>query len=160
MEADSDFKVQTRFEKYAEFVALQNQALSLDSSPHVSDEELGRRVNLMWGIIKIVRRKIVAFPAFLLTGLFQFAEYQEQAYLLDPFLEELVGPIVKKFKSYTQGLANSTFRLENIATFDSRLELAAPLTRVSSLLYNYLKFRGHKTISQSIRTFSNSVQWA
>jgi hypothetical protein len=57
MDADSDFKVQTRFEKYAEFVGLQNQALSLDASPHVSDEELGRRTNLMWGIIKIVRRK-------------------------------------------------------------------------------------------------------
>jgi len=58
MEADSDFKVQTRFEKYAEFVALQNQALSLDdASPHVSDVELGRRINLMWGIVKIVRSK-------------------------------------------------------------------------------------------------------
>jgi len=96
---------------------------------------------------------------YLLTSLVQFAEYQEQAYLLDPFLEELVGPVVKKFKSYAQGLAGGTFRLEDIATFDSRLELAAPLTRVSNLLYNYLKFRGYKTISQSIRTFSNSVQW-
>jgi hypothetical protein len=57
MEADSDFKVQTRFEKYAEFVALQNQALSMDASPHVSDEELGRRTNLMWRIINIVRTK-------------------------------------------------------------------------------------------------------
>jgi hypothetical protein len=67
MGADSDFKVQTRFEKYAEFVALQNQALSLDASPHVSDEELGRRINLMWGIIKIVRRKQSPPPSFSLV---------------------------------------------------------------------------------------------
>jgi hypothetical protein len=58
MDADSDFKVQARFEKYAEFVALQDQALSLDdASLHVSDEELSRRINLMWGIINIVCRK-------------------------------------------------------------------------------------------------------
>lgn len=57
MEADSDFKVQTRFEKYAEFVALQDQALSLDASSHVSDEELGRRINLMRSIANIVCRK-------------------------------------------------------------------------------------------------------
>jgi len=57
MDADSDFSVQTRFEKYAEFVALQDQALSLDATPHVSDEELGRRINLMWSISNIVCRK-------------------------------------------------------------------------------------------------------
>jgi hypothetical protein len=70
-----------------------------------------------------------------------------------------VGPVVKKFKFCAQGLAKGSFSLEDIATFDSRLELAAPLTRVSSLLYNYLKFRGYKTISQSKRQFLNSVQW-
>jgi len=57
MDADSDFKVQTRFEKYAELVALQDQALSLDATPHVSDDELGRRINLMWSISNIVCRK-------------------------------------------------------------------------------------------------------
>lgn len=89
----------------------------------------------------------------------QFAEYQEQPYLLDPFLEELVGPVVKKFKFYAQGLTAGSFSLEDIATFDSRLELAAPLPRVSYLLYNYLKFRGYKTISQSMRVSLNRVQW-
>jgi hypothetical protein len=61
-----------------------------------------------------------------------------------------VEPVVKKFKFYAQGLTGGSFRLEDIANFDSGLELAAPLTRVSYLLYNYLKFRGYKTISQSI----------
>jgi len=102
---------------------------------------------------------VVSFHLFLLTVLVQFAEYQEQPYLLDPFLEELVAPVVKKFKFYAQGLTSGSFRLEDIATFDSRLELTAPLTRVSYLLYNYLKFRGYKTISQSIPMFLNSAQW-
>ncbi|KAI0004532.1 TBCD protein [Russula compacta] len=136
MDVDSEFKVQTRFEKYAEFVALQNQSLSLDANPQTSDEELGRRINLMRSITNI------------------FAEYQEQAYLLDPFLEELVGPVVKKFKFYAQSLAGGSFRLEDIATFDPRLELTAPLTRVSYLLYNYLKFRGYKAI---IRYFPHEI---
>ena len=69
MDADSDFKVQARFERYAEFVALQDQALSLDdASFHVSDEELGRRINLMWGIINIVCRKQPAFLLFMLIA--------------------------------------------------------------------------------------------
>jgi ABC-type Fe2+-enterobactin transport system substrate-binding protein len=79
--------------------------------------------------------------------LFQLADYQEQAYLLDPFLEELVVPVVKKFKFYAQGLTSGSFRFDDIATFDAGLELTAPLNRVSYLLYNYLKFRGYKTIS-------------
>ena len=56
-------------------------------------------------------------------------------------------PVVKKFKFYAQGLTNGSFHLEEIATFDAGLEQTAPLNRVSYLLYNYLKFRGYKTIS-------------
>jgi hypothetical protein len=70
-----------------------------------------------------------------------------------------VEPVVKKFKSYAQGLTSGSLHLEDIAAFDSRLELAAPLTRVSYLLYSYLKFRGYKTISQSIRMLLSSAQW-
>ena len=54
MDTDSEFKIQTRFEKHAEFVALQNQALSSDISPKVSDEESNRRINLMKDMINIV----------------------------------------------------------------------------------------------------------
>jgi hypothetical protein len=70
-----------------------------------------------------------------------------------------VGPVVKKFKFYAQGLTGGSFRLEDIANFDAGLELAAPLTSVSYLLYNYLKFRGYKTISRSIRMLGSSPQW-
>ncbi|KAI9512401.1 TBCD protein [Russula earlei] len=136
MEAGSEFQTPTRFEKYAEFVTLQNQALSLDASPQASDEELRRRINLVRSTTNVL------------------AEYQEQAYLLDPFLEELLEPVVKKFKFYALGLTSGGFRLEDIATFDPMMELAAPLTRVSYLLYNYFKFRGSKTI---IRFFPHEI---
>jgi len=75
--------------------------------------------------------------------------------LLDPFLEELVAPVVKKFKFYAQSLADGDVSLEDIATFGPELS-SAPLTRVSYLLYNYFKFRGYKTISQSIRAFRSN----
>jgi hypothetical protein len=64
MDTDSDSKAQTRFEKYAEFVALQDQVLSLDASPNVSDEEIGMRINLMGSITNIVRRKWSPFTSF------------------------------------------------------------------------------------------------
>jgi hypothetical protein len=57
MDTDPGFKIQTRFEKHAEFVALQNEALSLDISPLASDEEsnTNRRINLMRDMVNIVR---------------------------------------------------------------------------------------------------------
>jgi hypothetical protein len=92
-----------------------------------------------------------------LTVLAQFAEYQEQSYLLDPFLEDLVAPVIKKFKFYARSLADGDVNLEDIATFTPNL-LSAPLTRVSYLLYNYFKFRGYKTISQSIRASRSNTR--
>ncbi|KAH9980287.1 TBCD protein [Lactifluus volemus] len=136
MEADTEFKIQARFEKHDEFVKLQTEILSLDTNPQSSDDDVGRRINLVWNVTNI------------------FAEYQEQSYLLDPFLEELVTPVVDKFKFYARGLTTGRFRLEDLATFDPGQELTAPLTRVSYLLYNYLKFRGHKTI---IRFFPHEI---
>ena len=55
MDTDSELKIQTRFEKHAEFMALQNQALSLDISPKASDEESNKRINLMRDMVNIVR---------------------------------------------------------------------------------------------------------
>ncbi len=55
MDTDSEFKTQARFEKYAEFVALQNQALSLDIGPRASDGESNRRINLIRDMVNIVR---------------------------------------------------------------------------------------------------------
>jgi hypothetical protein len=55
MDTDPEFKIQTRFEKHAEFVALQNEALSSDISPQASDEESSRRINHMRDMVNIVR---------------------------------------------------------------------------------------------------------
>ena len=55
MDPETEFTIQTRFEKYAEFVALQNQALSLDISPQAFNEESNRRINLMQDMVNIVR---------------------------------------------------------------------------------------------------------
>jgi hypothetical protein len=56
MEADAEFKIQARFDKYDEFVTLQNEALSLDANPKTSGEESGRQINLVRDIINIVCR--------------------------------------------------------------------------------------------------------
>jgi hypothetical protein len=71
MEADTEIKIQTRFEKYNEFVTLQDEALSLDTNPQVSDKESGRRINLMWNIVNIVRQTWL--PVLLAGSLFEFS---------------------------------------------------------------------------------------
>jgi hypothetical protein len=55
MDTDPEFKIQTRFEKHAEFVAMQNEALTLEISRQASDEESNRRINLMRDMVNIVR---------------------------------------------------------------------------------------------------------
>jgi hypothetical protein len=55
MEAETESPILTRFERRDEFVALQNEALSLDDGTLVSDEEERRRTKLMWNIFNIVR---------------------------------------------------------------------------------------------------------
>lgn len=64
----------------------------------------------------------------------QLDEYQEQPYLADPFLSDLVSPVVDAIKAHARTpTARSTTRI----------------FRLSSLLYHYVKFRGSKTISRS-----------
>jgi hypothetical protein len=67
----------------------------------------------------------------------KLGEYQEQAYLLDPFLETLVAPVVERFKTHAK-LSISDL---------GRRESSARVERVALLLYNYIKCRGYKTIS-------------
>jgi hypothetical protein len=55
MNTDSEFKIQTRFEKHAEFVALQDAALSMDTGLQAYDEESNRRINIMRDMVNIVR---------------------------------------------------------------------------------------------------------
>jgi len=71
--------------------------------------------------------------------LHQLSEYQEQSYLLDPFLEELVTPIVESLKAYAVSMIEDPTKSSS----------AIRVSRVSVLLYHYVKLRGYKTISQS-----------
>ena len=61
----------------------------------------------------------------------QLDSYQEQAYLLDQYLEKLVNPAVECLKSLVKGEHANGDSIGNLA----------------SLLYNYVKFRGYKSIS-------------
>jgi hypothetical protein len=76
-----------------------------------------------------------------LLSVAQLDEYQEQAHLLDPFLEQLVEPVVAKIRHYAQSL--------NTNNADDPTNLAR-IERVALLLYSYVKSRGYKTISQPL----------
>jgi tubulin-specific chaperone D len=68
----------------------------------------------------------------------QLGEYQEQAYLLDPYLDSLVTPVVEKLKAHARSFVvhrGYSWSLPRIG-------------RLALLLYNYIRCRGYKTISQ------------
>ena len=96
--------------------------------------KLGQNRNsLLWYICEV-------FLLLTMNILWQLAEYQEQSYLLDPFLEELVTPILEHLKSYAR----------SVVVDPSKCGSSIRVNRLSTLLYHYCKFRGHKTISQSM----------
>ncbi|KAF8513769.1 TBCD protein [Gautieria morchelliformis] len=67
-------------------------------------------------------------------------EYQEQAYLLDPYLEKMVTPVIDIFKAHAADFAIAQ-RSGNNAPYSS-----ARLTRLTRLLYTFIKCRGWKTV--------------
>ncbi|TFK86795.1 ARM repeat-containing protein [Polyporus arcularius HHB13444] len=121
MDADpTDDLTYTRFENKDEFVALRDQLLALDLYVEPSQEQ-------------------AQSEAFISTKLSViFNSYQEQSYLWDPYLEELVTPVVDKLK----GHAKDFVAHKPPVVSQSRLDLLA------SLLYFFIKFRGYKTITR------------
>ncbi|KAJ7644104.1 TBCD protein [Roridomyces roridus] len=110
------------FERHGEFADLQATLLSLDINSTPTAEEEKNESALFRRLSDILD------------------EYQEQAYLLDPFLEQLVGPVVAAVKHHAQN---------NPQNADpGRIE------RVGMLLYSYVKSRGYKTI---IRFFPHEI---
>lgn len=65
----------------------------------------------------------------------QLDEYQEQPYLLDPFLERMVSPVVTKLRDTLQAKKSSA---------DSRR-----VANLAKLLYWLTKVRGPKTVGKS-----------
>ena len=78
-----------------------------------------------------------------LHALQQLDQYQEQAYLLDPYLEELVNPVMEEFKQLV--------RAPDSARNDS-------LCLLSLVLYHYIKFRGYKSISSFLPVIEPHVE--
>ncbi|KZT73795.1 ARM repeat-containing protein [Daedalea quercina L-15889] len=120
-EETRDERIFARFEKYQDFLDTQRALLSLDLTAEPSSDEDRTRE---WQIAKKLRETL--------------DEYQEQAYLLDPFLDSLVTPVVDCLRRYVKAFVDkkqtpeSTMRLKWVAEH----------------MYQYIKFRGYKTISR------------
>ena len=67
-------------------------------------------------------------------------QYHEQSYLLDPYLESLVTPVVDRLKYYAKLYAESD---------QPAAHLTKKMSRIANLLYYYINFRGYKSIGQS-----------
>ncbi|KAI0061711.1 TBCD protein [Artomyces pyxidatus] len=126
MEEPFETKILTRFEKYEEFFALQQSILALDMTTERSAEDSWKDATTMQQLFTI------------------FTMYREQNYLLDPFLEKLVTPVVDKLKAHAQYLADTKQSVQYTKT----------LTNVGELLYYYIKCRGYKTI---VRFFPHEI---
>ncbi|KAH9841553.1 TBCD protein [Rhodofomes roseus] len=121
MEDDmNDGKLLARFDKYQDFLGRQQSLLSLDLLAKPSEEERSSE----WQITKKLRETL--------------DEYQEQAYLLDPFLDSLITPVVDCLKSHVKTFVETKQPPES----------SERLNWVADHMYHYIKFRGYKTITR------------
>ncbi|KAI0670789.1 TBCD protein [Trametes maxima] len=120
-EAPSDDpKIYATFEDHDKFITLRDQFLAIDIYSEPTGEE--NRVESM------LLRKLTLI----------FDKYQEQPYLLDPFLERLFAPVVETLKMHTKRFVSRS----------STVVAQQKLYRLSELLYHFIKFRGYKTITR------------
>ncbi|KAF9468537.1 tubulin folding cofactor D C terminal-domain-containing protein [Collybia nuda] len=122
----SEGKLFATFERHGEFADGQKAFLSLDlfQEPSVEEDE---EQNAVFGRLLSI-----------------LDEYQEQSYLLDPFLEDLVAPVVECLKSYAKACVADP----------NRQSSSTRVFRMAHLLYSYVKCRGYKTI---IRFFPHEI---
>ncbi|CAA7261517.1 unnamed protein product [Cyclocybe aegerita] len=114
------------FERLGELKEIQESLLALDLLQEpTEDEQMKESFNLQ------------RFSAVL-------AEYQEQSYLLDPYLEQLVTPVVERLKGFANTAIDNPTKKGSYTRVD----------HVATLLYYYVKFRGVKTI---IRFFPHEI---
>ncbi|KAF5389176.1 hypothetical protein D9757_003527 [Collybiopsis confluens] len=110
-------KLFSTFEKYPEFSKTQAEFLRLDFSTDPSTKDQQAQEHALF-------QKLVNI----------LDEYQEQSYLLDPLLEELVTPVIERLKSHA------------IYFLSSHRESSSRMWHLSMILYTYTKFRGYKSI--------------
>ncbi|KAK0503901.1 TBCD protein [Armillaria luteobubalina] len=118
MDESGEGRLFARFEKYAEFEDIQRSLLALDLTVVPTAEESKAETVKLQHLSNILD------------------EYQEQSYLLDPYLEGLVVPVVDSLKSH----ANVSISHPSTSFSPERVQ------RVALLLYGYVKCRGYKTI--------------
>ncbi|KZT60321.1 ARM repeat-containing protein [Calocera cornea HHB12733] len=116
-DASGDDRVISAFEKHDEFVELLTAFLAVDLLAEPSPAEQLAEDRTLTKLTAILD------------------EYQEAAYLLDPYLEELVGRPIESVRSY----ASHVFQTGSLGP-TTRLEMLA------KLIYWYTKTRGYKTI--------------
>jgi hypothetical protein len=135
----SEGKFYATFERFADLKKWQESILNQDLFREPSDEE---QKDEDWAEQRFSFTVCpILFSAIFVDYFLQLNEYQEQSYLLDPFLEELVTPVVEHLKSYARTVVEDP----------SKSSSSVRVNRVSTLLYYYTKFRGYKTISKSTR---------
>ncbi|KAJ7670233.1 TBCD protein [Mycena rosella] len=117
------------FERHGEFTDAQASLLALDLTQTPTPEQERKEAALFRRLCDILD------------------EYQEQAHLLDPFLEQLVSPVVECIKRHAAVVAQSSANTQDITN-------PARIDRVALLLYSYVKSRGYKTI---IRFFPHEI---
>ncbi|KAI5983473.1 armadillo-type protein [Pisolithus albus] len=110
------------FERYDDFVSTQSALLAVDLSSEPSRQENGTEVELMRKLTMIL------------------GEYQEQSYLLDPYLENLVVPVAECLRAHAR-----------TRTSDPAAKSSIPrLGRLAELLYNYINFFPHEIADVTI----------
>jgi len=114
------------FDKYEEFTNAEASFLAVElfEDPSTEDDQKER--------VLFTRLSLI------------LAGYQEQSYLLDPFLEKLVVPVVECLKSYAK----------RCTTDPGQWGSPARVERMTLLLYSFVKCRGYKTI---IRFFPHEI---
>ncbi|KAH9922790.1 ARM repeat-containing protein [Epithele typhae] len=112
-----EHKQHARFENKDEFVALRDQLFALDIHETEAPDD-GH----------MVMQKLVNI----------FSSYQEQPYLWDPYLEDLLAPAVNRLKDHVIEFHKDPNR--KINTLRMRM--------FSEFLYNFMKLRGYKTLTR------------
>ncbi|KIK93339.1 hypothetical protein PAXRUDRAFT_145292 [Paxillus rubicundulus Ve08.2h10] len=113
-------KLFASFERHDEFVSLQNTLLAVDLFVEPTREDSSAEYDLLRRLGMIL------------------GQFQEQSYLLDPYLEGLVIPAAECLRAHARACTSDP----TITSSMSRVG------RLADLLYNYIKFRGHKTITR------------
>ncbi|EKM79449.1 hypothetical protein AGABI1DRAFT_120846 [Agaricus bisporus var. burnettii JB137-S8] len=114
------------FERHDEYVQIQNTLVNQDLFVE-PDTELDKKEVLLVSKLSVILN-----------------DYQEQSYLLDPFLESLLSPVINKFKGFVHDYSNVSGKVPSTR----RVE------RLCLILYGYVKFRGYKII---VRFFPHEI---